>query len=318
MHLKGGRLMYAIESANLSKSYRDRERGVIEALKPCNIKVESGENIGFIGLNGAGKSTTIKLLTGIMAPTTGEALIHGVNSFKNRREVAKDIGVLFGQRSNLVYDLPVIDSYKLLKAIYEIPNEVYNRNLKLLDEYINLEELLNVPVRKMSLGQRMRCEVASILLHSPRVVFFDEAFLGIDFYSKKMIRDLLDKVNREYNTTFFITSHDINDISKICESVIVVDKGNIIIQDEIQNVVNRSKWVSLKVQFVDEVNFENSDFKLIDIDESTNSYEFKILREHISKSINDLSQVGEIIKYEIKSNTLEEIVENIHLEGYDE
>lgn len=239
----------AIVVESLSKDYMIK-REKKSALSDCSFVVKKGTSVGLVGLNGAGKSTIIKLLVGIMQPTSGKVWVLGEDPFVKRKRLMKNLGVLFGQRSNLVYDLPVKDSFSLLKTIYGLSEDEYVKQMKFLKQYIDFEQLMNIPVRHMSLGQRMRCEVASVLLHNPQMVFFDEAFLGIDFKSKIMIRKLIEAMRKKNGTTFVITSHDIRDIERMCDEVIILNEGKIIAYDNIFNIESRSKWVHLEISFM--------------------------------------------------------------------
>lgn len=303
-----------IEVNNLVKEYKVRRSSSVKAIKDCTFAISKGNSVGFVGLNGAGKSSTIKALTGIIKPTSGNIKVLGNDPYKYRKETMRNIGVLFGQRSNLIYDLPVIDSFKLLKAIYRISDRDYTKQLEFLGEFIDLESLKKIPVRKLSLGQRMRCEVASILIHNPKVVFFDEAFLGIDFKSKGMIRKLIDAMRTKFGTTFFITSHDIRDIERMCEDVIIINNGEIIRQDTIQNVLEQSKWIHLEIKFEAESNqIELSELncKVLKFESENNMVLIKTLKEgriHLLKRIDELFAIK---SYELIDCNLEDIIESI-------
>ena len=177
------------------KSLFKRKYKTIEALKNVSFEVEEGEIVGYIGPNGAGKSTTIKIMTGIISPTSGTCLINGLNPVKDRKKYVSQIGAVFGQRANLAWDVPVIDSYELLRDIYKIPNSEYEKNLQNLTEKLDLAELLHLPIRQMSLGQRMRCEIAGALLHSPKILFLDEPTIGLDSISKLKVREFIKQMN---------------------------------------------------------------------------------------------------------------------------
>ena len=306
---------------SLSKNYMIK-REKKKALRDCSFVVEKGTSVGFVGLNGAGKSTLIKLLVGIMQPSSGNILVLGENPFANRKRLMKNVGVLFGQRSNLVYDLPVKDSFSLLKTIYSLSEDEYVKQMNFLKQYIDIEELMNIPVRQMSLGQRMRCEVASVLLHNPQLVFFDEAFLGIDFKSKIMIRKLIEAMRRKNGTTFVITSHDIRDIERMCDDVIILNEGTIIAHDNIFNIESRSKWVHLEISFYDEINFEDMTTigETIDVEEinkERNSIIVKVERGLYSSIIESFYKKYDIKSYEVSDYRLEDIIACIYEETKD-
>ena len=191
---------------------------------------------GYIGPNGAGKSSTIKILSGILTPDSGSCLIDGRVPWKNRIEHVRQIGVVFGQRSQLWWDVPVIDSYELLKDIYTIPDQVYRSNLDELTELLNLGELLRTPARQLSLGQRMRCEIAGSLLHSPRILFLDEPTIGLDAVSKLAVRDFIKKQNENHGTTVILTTHDMQDIEALTKRIILIGKGQILLDGTLEDI----------------------------------------------------------------------------------
>ena len=226
--------MAFIEVENLSKTYTlrkkraghfSREKIQVKALDSMHFEVSEGEILGYIGPNGAGKSTTVKLLCGILTPESGTARVNGLIPWKDRKAHARQIGVVFGQRSQLWWDVPVIDSYQLLRDIYRVPEESYRRRLAELTEALVLEELLSTPLRLLSLGQRMRAELGGSLLHSPRLLFLDEPTIGLDAVSKLQLRDFLQRENREHGTTIMLTTHDMEDISALCRRVLVLGHG---------------------------------------------------------------------------------------------
>ncbi len=192
------------------------------------LSIDACETVAFIGPNGAGKSTTIKMLTGILHPTAGTIDVLGFNPQKDRKSLALQIGTVFGQRSQLVFNLPLTDSFDLLAAVYSVPRDVYRLQTAKLIEAFGLEEFLDQPVRKLSLGQRMRAEVAASLIHNPRVVFLDVPTIGLDVVAKRALRETLKSINKELGTTIFLTSHDAGDIESVCERTIVVNHGAVV------------------------------------------------------------------------------------------
>ena len=193
------------------------------AVESVDFSIEQGEAVAYIGPNGAGKSTTIKMLTGILKPTSGEILVNGIDPQKHRIQNAKNIGVVFGQRTQLWWDIPVEESFALLKNIYEVPDAVYNENLKLFNEIFGLSEFIGRSARKLSLGQRMRADLAAALLHNPSTVFLDEPTIGLDIGTKEAMRELIQRINREKGVTIILTSHDLKDVEDICRRIIVID-----------------------------------------------------------------------------------------------
>lgn len=207
------------------KALFHREYEVIHALSDVSFTISDGEMVGYIGPNGAGKSSTIKILSGILTPDSGSCLIDGRVPWKDRIEHVRQIGVVFGQRSQLWWDIPVMDSFELLQAIYTIPAPKYRSKLDELTELLHLEELLKTPTRQLSLGQRMRCELAASLLHDPKLLFLDEPTIGLDAVSKIAVRDFIKKMNEEHKTTVILTTHDMQDIEAITNRVILIGRG---------------------------------------------------------------------------------------------
>lgn len=197
------------------------------ALDNVSFALDEGDLVGYIGPNGAGKSTTVKTLSGILVPESGEVTVFGKVPWKNRLEIVREIGVVFGQRTQLWWDLQVMESFKLLKSIYRISDEQYKRTLSDLIERLDLSELLSVPVRLLSLGQRMRCDLAASLLHSPRILFLDEPTIGLDAVSKLAVRDFIRHLNKENKVTILLTTHDMDDIESLCKRVLILNKGKI-------------------------------------------------------------------------------------------
>lgn len=210
------------------KAFFHREYEVIHALHDVSFTIHDGEMVGYIGPNGAGKSSTIKILSGILTPDSGTVLVDGITPHKNRIRHVREIGVVFGQRSQLWWDVPVIDSFELLKDIYSIPETTYRQSVEELSELLNLSELLRSPTRQLSLGQRMRCEIAASLLHRPHILFLDEPTIGLDAVSKLAVRDFILKQNKTHGTTVILTTHDMQDIEALTSRIILIGKGKIL------------------------------------------------------------------------------------------
>lgn len=227
---------------NISKTYKINKRGkgipgmvanlfvpkyeLKEAVKNVSFNIDEGEMVGFIGPNGAGKSTTIKMLSGILYPDKGNITINGKVPYKQRKNYVRDIVVVFGQKSQLQWDLPVIDSFELLKAIYRIPENTYKNNLGRFTEMLKMNDFLKQPVRQLSLGQRMRADIVAALLHSPKIVFFDEPTIGVDVVGKETIREFIRELNAQDKVTMIFTTHDMQDIEKTCNRLIIIDEGS--------------------------------------------------------------------------------------------
>ena len=216
-----------------------------KAVDDISFKVNKGERIAFVGPNGAGKSTTIKMLTGILHPTEGSIKVAGLDPIKDRKKVAYKIGCLFGQKSSLWMHLTAFDSYKLFGAIYDLDADTTLKRINHLVEMFGIEELIHIPVRKLSLGQRMICEIVGVLLHEPEIIFLDEPTIGLDIVVKEKVRQLIKDINEKSGVTVFLTSHDVSDIEKLCDRVIIIDKGRIVIDESIKNL--KAKYSKKKV-----------------------------------------------------------------------
>ncbi|MBM7649766.1 ABC-2 type transport system ATP-binding protein [Bacillus ectoiniformans] len=229
--------------SGLMGAFRDlltRNYQIIPAVNDISFNVKKGEMVGYIGENGAGKSTSIKMLTGILTPTSGIVRVNGMNPHKEREAFVRSIGVVFGQRSQLWWDIAVQESFRLLKKVYNVPDHVYNEHMNHVIESLDIGPLLDKPVRKLSLGQRMRCELAAALLHNPSMLFLDEPTIGLDVLVKLKIRNFLKEMNEKYQTTVLLTTHDLSDIEALCERVVMLDEGKIIYDGKLSKL--RSNW----------------------------------------------------------------------------
>lgn len=231
------------------RSLFHREYTYIKALDNVSFTVNDGEMVGYIGPNGAGKSSTIKVMSGILTPDSGSCTVDGITPWKNRKAHVKNIGVVFGQRSQLWWDVPVIDSFELLKDIYAIPESVYKKNISELTELLDLSQILRTPARQLSLGQRMRCEISASLLHDPKVLFLDEPTIGLDAVSKIAVRDFIRTVGKEKKTTVILTTHDMQDIEALTDRIILIGKGRILLDggfDELKRRGSRIKTITVE------------------------------------------------------------------------
>lgn len=270
----------AIEVKGLTKDFRinetqpgvmgsirnlfSRRHRIVKAIDNIDFTIQRGEFVGYVGENGAGKSTTIKILTGVLLPTSGVATVNSIVPYKNRIENARNIGVVFGQRTQLWWDLPVRESFDLLRSIYKIPKETFARNIKEFVDILNIDELFDVPVRKLSLGQRMRCDLAASLLHNPQILFLDEPTIGLDVIAKDKIRKFLRQINREKSTTIILTTHDMDDIEELCKRIIILDRGRILFDDNIARL--KEKYGRERVLEIEFNKFYNSLERAKDID----------------------------------------------------
>ena len=226
------------------KSFFKREYVMIEAVKDISFQIEKGEIVGYIGPNGAGKSTTIKMLSGILLPTAGNIKVNNLDPFKDRKKYVSKIGVVFGQRSQLAWDIPAEDTFDLLKDIYKLNPKEYQKTKTELIELLDIEEVIKKPVRSLSLGQRMRCEIAASLLHKPNILFLDEPTIGLDAVSKKVIRDFILKINKQRKVTVILTTHDMQDIASLAKRIILIGKGQILYDGSLDKL--KSKYGSFK------------------------------------------------------------------------
>lgn len=226
-------------NAGFSEAFRalfHKEYECIKALDDISFTIQEGEMVGYIGPNGAGKSSTIKVLSGILTPDQGSCIVNGRVPWKERTEHVREIGVVFGQRTQLWWDVPVIDSFELLRDIYRIPTQTYQNNLEELVALLNLEQIIRTPARQLSLGQRMRCEIAASLLHSPKILFLDEPTIGLDAVSKLAVRDFILERNRSHRITVILTTHDMQDIETLTKRIILIGKGKILMDGNLENI----------------------------------------------------------------------------------
>jgi len=222
------------------KALFSREYEIVHALKDISFTIGDGEMVGYIGPNGAGKSTTIKIMCGILTPDSGSCNIDGRTPWKERTAHVNKIGVVFGQRSQLWWDVPIIDSFELIRDIYKVETTLFKKNLDELTELLDLGELLKTPTRSLSLGQRMRCEIAASLLHSPKILFLDEPTIGLDAVSKIAVRQFIKKLNSEHGTTVILTTHDMQDIEALTERILLIGKGEILLDGSLEELKKRS------------------------------------------------------------------------------
>ena len=325
--------MNIIEVKNLRKDYKykikDNKRGfiynlfhesdkTIPAVNSISFNVSEGETIAFIGPNGAGKSTTIKMLTGILYPTKGDIKICGLTPIKDRDSLAYKIGTVFGQRSQLLPNLPLTDSMEMFGAMYDMTNDEIKSRIEELSDLFDLHEFIKQPVRKLSLGQRMRAEIATSLMHRPKIIFLDEPTIGLDVVSKKKLRDLFIKINKEEKVTIFLTSHDTEDIESICERCIIINHGNIIIDNKTKDLAkeyikNRNIVITPETIFN---NYPELPKGMIYVEKTKDQITVKINTEIIStqKALQELTKLFSIEDIDIQNESLEDIIRGIYEE----
>lgn len=323
--------MSIIKVENLVKTYKiiEKEEGLIgyfknlinpkykevTAVNGINFEIEEGELVGYIGENGAGKSTTIKMLTGLLTPTSGKVIVDGIVPNENRIENNKKIGAVFGQKTQLWWDLPVIESFRLIKKMYKIPENEYRKNLKKFTQILNLEDLLEKQVKNLSLGQKMRCEIAATFLHNPKIVYLDEPTIGLDVLVKENIRQFIKDVNKEKKTTVILTTHDLKDIEDVCDRIILLDKGQIIYDGEKQkfkdtygkNVI--AEFIIAKKNNVVS-HLENAEI----LEQTENNLKVKFMHDEttIVRIMNEISTYCKIEDIHVKEAELEEILKEIY------
>ena len=317
--------MNMIEVKNLSKNYHvvkkegglkgalkalvTRESKVIPAVKNLNFKIEAGEIIGFIGPNGAGKSTTIKMMSGILTPSEGEILIGGMDITKHRKEVVQHIGVVFGQRSQLNWDLRLGESFELLRHIYQIDKIQYQKTLNEMDDIFGIKELLDKPVRQMSLGQRVKGDLVAAMIHSPKVLFLDEPSIGLDVSSKYALRKFIKEIQEQRGTTIILTTHDLGDIQQLCNRLIIINHGNLVEDGNLEDIVNRiAPYKTLVVEYYDEQFATHEKCQLIESDGNIAKYRFMKNDITAAKLIEALSMKAQIKDVSIEEAGIDDII----------
>lgn len=301
---------------NSVKALFHREHTIVQALSDLSFSIQPGEIVGYIGPNGAGKSTTIKVMSGILVPDSGSCSIMGYTPWKERVPYVRNIGVVFGQRSQLWWDVPVMDSFELLRDIYKIPEEEYKVNLNLLTESLDLKNLLSTPVRQLSLGQRMRCEIAASLLHSPSVLFLDEPTIGLDALSKIAVRQFIKTINREKGVTVILTTHDMNDIEALANRVIFIGKGSLLYDGKLQEL--RKKYGMNKIVTVDYQKrlapITIDGVTIVSQTEERAVLNVDLNKIPISEMITKLSKIVEVVDVSIEEQPIEDIIIQLYKE----
>jgi ABC-2 type transport system ATP-binding protein len=327
--------MAIIETHGLRKSYRTplKQPGVrgavkhlfqpeyreIVAVKDVNLSIDSGESVAYVGPNGAGKSTTIKMLTGILLPSGGDIRVNDLHPYKERMRNSKHIGVVFGQRTQLWWDIPVIESFTLLRDIYEVPERIYRDNLAYFTEMLGLEEFLNQSARGLSLGQRMRADLAVALMHNPSIAFLDEPTIGLDVAVKERIREFLKTVNRDRGVTILLTSHDLDDIKDVCRRLIIIDAGKIIYDGSIQGLLDKYvKERSIRITTsakIDQAGAVKSLPAGVEIT-AANDWEMTIVFDRFqftAKSVLEvIMKTVEVVDFQLEEPDIERVVKNVY------
>ena len=318
-----------IEIKHLSKTFKikEKEKGFKGSLKSIikpkyrlkkavnniNLSIDKGEIIAFIGPNGAGKSTTIKMLTGILCPSSGRAMVSGINPAKQRKKLAYQIVTGFGQKQLLWTHLTPYDNFKFFGAIYDLKDYEIEKRIKELNDTLELNDFINTPVRNLSLGQRIRCEIAASLIHKPEILFLDEPTIGLDPVVKENIRVLIKRMNKEFGTTIFLTSHDVGDIEKLCKRVIIINDGKVVLDDSMSNLkYNYLNKKIIEVKMKEKVNLSDEDGITVLKDKG---YSLKLSIDVSKKSVSDVIKMldtDKIIDINISNEPLENIIANIY------
>ena len=321
--------MDCVKATGLTKTYRTKvkkpglaaavralskpEFKEVQAVKGIDLSIRAGERVAFIGPNGAGKSTTIKMMTGILTPTSGKIEVLGLDPMKQRRELSKRIGTVFGQKSQLWFHLPPSDSFELLGAIYDLDRSRLKKRTEELKERFELGEFFNTPVRRLSLGQRIRCEVAASLLHEPEALFLDEPTIGLDVVVKKQLREQILEMNRESGTTIFLTSHDAGDIENICERAIVIDGGGIVLDQSVEEL--RTNHISKKrvtVRYAADVSAEMPGWAAdVEIKDGAIAATVDTKAMPVEQALNFMVSKGQVRDISVEDPTMEQIIASI-------
>ncbi|BBK78032.1 MULTISPECIES: ABC transporter ATP-binding protein [Clostridium] len=305
------------------KSLFSTEYTVTSAVDNMNFEIEEGEVVGYIGSNGAGKSTTIKMMTGILTPTSGKVEVNGIIPYENRTENAMNIGVVFGQRTQLWWDLPLSETFSLLRDIYSVSSEDFKERMKFFNEVLEIDEFMLRPVRTLSLGQRMRADLAASLIHNPKILYLDEPTIGLDVVVKEKVRNAIKQINKKYNTTVILTTHDLEDIEELCDRIIIIDKGVKIYDGSLSEIKEKYGYMTnvsiliKKNELEDKINI-NSYFNLDNNDLNLSDEDGKI---NITFNKNKISQM-EIIQYfmenyilqdfSVKETSIDDIIKKIY------
>ena len=304
------------------KDLFSRDYKIVRAVDNVSMSIEQGEIVGYLGPNGAGKSTTIKMMTGVLEPTSGEILVGGNAPYKNRSKNAQEIGVVFGQRTQLWWALPLIESFRLLKDIYQISDKDYNEMLELYKSLVDIEPLLHKPVRQMSLGQRTLSDILAAFLHNPKIVFLDEPTIGLDVSMKAKIRTLIHELNRQKNTTVILTTHDMGDVDALCRRIVIIDKGKMLYDNDIEHLKGFfGSYRTLKIRVDGDMSAEAEVIKteVPDFKVSSDDEWISVLVDEEKSKVLDvlglLQKTHRIRDMQLEEISTEEVIKKIYEEG---
>lgn len=305
------------------KSFFSREYIIKKAVDNISFEIEDGEIVGYIGANGAGKSTTIKMMTGILTPSSGTISINGLIPYENREKNAKDIGVVFGQRTQLWWDLPLSETFSLLKDIYDVNDKDYKERMEFFNEVLEVNEFILSPVRTLSLGQRMRADLAAALLHNPKIIYLDEPTIGLDVVVKEKVRSAIKEINKKYGTTVILTTHDLNDIEELCNRIIIIDNGIKIYDGSLSDIKDSYGYITtIEVQVKSLKGNENFDINN-EMNISKENLEMKVLENKIivrfnrnftnqAEIISKIISKFDVLDFSIIETSIEEIIKKIY------
>jgi|HubBroStandDraft_1064217.scaffolds.fasta_scaffold00512_7 ABC-2 type transport system ATP-binding protein len=296
-----------------------REYRTLAAVDHVSFSIDRGETVGYIGPNGAGKSTSIKMLTGILVPTSGEICVNGFVPCRQRTQYVKTIGVVFGQRTQLWWDIAVIESFKLLRRIYDVSQRDFDARMEHFDEILGIRDYLHTPVRKLSLGERMRCDLAAALLHNPPLLFLDEPTIGLDVVAKDHVRHFLRAINREFQTTILLTTHDLDDIEELCRRIMIIDRGQVLYDGPLAHLKQkllRTKQVKFALKDREQITgisgFSRDGLELEQVDELTYRIRFDRMKIATADLIRQILSAVEVRDLLIEDEPIEEIIKRIY------
>lgn len=306
------------------KSFFSTEYIIKKAVDDISFNIEDGEIVGYIGANGAGKSTTIKMMTGILTPTSGKITVNGLVPYEKRKKNAKNVGVVFGQKTQLWWDLPLSETFTLLKEIYDVTDEDFKERMEFFNSTLSLEDFMLTPVRSLSLGQRMRADIAAALIHNPKVIYLDEPTIGLDVMVKEKVRNAIREINKKYKTTIILTTHDLNDIEELCSRIIIIDNGKKIYDGSLEEI--KSKYgakTSIELQVKEKIDLSTFSFKEnlneddLVIKEENNKIIATFNKNKISSSeiMSEILKKAEVIDFKVVETSIEDIIKKIYSEG---
>lgn len=305
------------------KGLFSRESEIKKAVDNISFSIAEGEMVGYIGANGAGKSTTIKMMTGILVPTSGKCIVNGIVPYKERQDNAKQIGVVFGQRTQLWWDLPLTETFSILKEIYDVSHSDFKKRMEFFNEVLQINEFIGSPVRTLSLGQRMRADLAAALIHNPKILYLDEPTIGLDVMVKENIRKAIKEINNEFKTTVILTTHDLSDIEELCQRIIIIDKGKAVYDGAIENIKDKYGYMRTVQTFVKDVK-EAEKIDIAKVFNLTKEEAYSWISENslfvcfnknsisISDIVGHIMSKVQVVDINIKETDIEDIIKKIY------